>query len=155
MLLGQALKAELQTLLGGTHGNASESWGTAMATALGAADESIPAGEWTDVLGALQTGKVSSVYLWTWFLKPSIMQVLISSRSRCSPQFTLLLPAENMPAGATVTPALVREHLAVFEDEDEKGPLSPSAENARGFATLGGLRGVLTWSVFEQTIVQV
>lgn len=58
MLLGQALKAELQTLLGGVHGNASESWGSAMATAVGTADETVSAGEWTDVLGALRTGKV-------------------------------------------------------------------------------------------------
>lgn len=65
--------------------------------------------------------------------------------SELAPQFTLLLPAEKMPAGSSVTPAFVREHLAIFEDEDDNGPLSPASENARGFATLGGLRGVLTW----------
>ncbi|BGP41256.1 hypothetical protein JCM10450v2_005296 [Rhodotorula kratochvilovae] len=60
-----------------------------------------------------------------------------------SGKVTLLLPAEKLDSPAQLSPAFLLDHLVLLDTPSSSGPSSQLAIE-RGFATLSGLRGVLT-----------
>ena len=63
--------------------------------------------------------------------------------SKLCPQATLLLPAEKLDSPAQLTPAFLLDHVVLL-DAPSSAPPSHHLAIERGFATLNGLRGVLT-----------
>lgn len=94
--------------------------------------------EWTGVLAALGTGKVSLP------LGASSGRVALITDDG---QIMLLLPAEKLPSPAFLTPAFYLDHLAVLE---VPGP--SAATGSRAFATLSGLRGHIDTCVGLDTV---